>query len=161
LTANRENGYDNLAGALPLNSSEEIDAILESRVFAVVGVSRNPEKYGYLVWKALRRAGKTVYGINPATREIEGVAIYPTLASVPEKVEAAVMVVPPTVTEQAVQECARLGVPGVWMQPGAESPEAERICRDAGMRLVAGGPCIMVMLLTHNAAPRPDHEKSV
>lgn len=144
-----------------MNSPEEIDAILESRVFAVVGVSRNPEKYGYLVWKALRRAGKTVYGINLAAREIEGVPIYPTLASVPEKVEAAVIVVPPAVTEQAVQECIRLGIPAVWMQPGAESPKAEQICIDADMRLVAGGPCIMVMLLTHNAAHRPDHDKPV
>jgi predicted CoA-binding protein len=34
-------------------------------VFAVVGVSRDPSKYGHQIYKDLRSAGYKVYAVNP------------------------------------------------------------------------------------------------
>ena len=65
--------------------------------------------------------------------------------------DVAVMVVPPAVTEAAVAECARLGIPNVWMQPGAESEAAVAACHQHGIAVVSGGPCLMVGL-THTAS---------
>ena len=58
------------------------------------------------------------------------------------------MVVPPPVTEAAVAECARLGIKQIWMQPGAESEAAVAACRENDIQVVAGGPCLMVLLRT-------------
>ena len=123
--------------------------MLAAQTFAVVGASRDPAKYGYLVWKSLKAASKTVYAVNPRAERIDNDPCYPSLDALPQTPEVVVMVVPPAVTEAAVQDCVRLGIANIWMQPGAESDAAVRACHDAGIAVVSGGPCIMVGLLTH------------
>lgn len=132
-----------------MNSPEDIAAILAADVFAVIGVSTDPQKYGRLVWRSLKNAGKTVYAVNPKTTDMEGDPCYPSLSSLPGKVDAVVTVVQPAVTEQTVRECERLGIKLLWMQIGSESRAAIVDAQRAGIRLVAGGPCIMVMLRTY------------
>jgi len=126
----------------------EMQAMLAANTFAVVGASRDPDRYGFLVHRSLKAAGKTAVPINPRAGEVDGDRCYPSLSDVPQRPEVAVMVVPPSVTEAAVAECARLGITQVWMQPGAESEAAITACHDGGIRVVAGGPCIMVLLRT-------------
>lgn len=128
---------------------EIIEQILKAPSFAVVGASRDHEKYGYLVYRSLKESDKTVYPINPRAGEIDGDRCYESLSSLPEKPEVVVFVVPPAVTERVVEECAELGIGLVWMQEGAESDEAVRKCHEAGIGVVSGGPCIMVALRTH------------
>ena len=129
--------------------------MLAAETFAVVGASRDPDKYGFLVYRSLKAAGKTAYPVNPKAAEVDGDRCYASLSDLPNRPEVAVMVVPPSVTEAAVAECARLGIAQVWMQPGAESAAAIAACRENGIRVVAGGPCLMVLLRT--AAYQP-HE---
>lgn len=126
-----------------------IERILQSGSFAVIGASRDPEKYGYLVYRSLKESGKTVYPINPKAQEIDSDPCYPSLASVPQVPQVAVFIVPPAVTEATILECVSLGIKLVWMQEGAESAEAVRRCEEAGIAVVWGGPCIMVALRTH------------
>ena len=126
----------------------EMTTMLAATVYAVVGASRDPEKYGFLVYRSLKSAGKTAFPVNPNATEVDGDVCYPTLAALPQTPEVAVMVVPPIVTEAAVEECARLGIKQIWMQPGAESAAAIALCREKGIAVVASGPCIMVLLRT-------------
>lgn len=93
----------------------------KGNVFAVVGASRNPDKYGYQVCRELKGAGYGVYPVNPSSREILGDECYPSLTSLPVKPDVVDFVVPPAVTEKVVRECVSLGVDKVWMQPGSES----------------------------------------
>lgn len=126
----------------------EMQAMLAADLFAVVGASRDPDKYGFLVYRALKAAGKTAVPVNPKANDVDGDHCYPSLSDLPQRPEVAVMVVPPPVTEAAVAECARLGITQVWMQPGAESEAAIAACHGNGIQVVAGGPCIMVLLRT-------------
>ena len=128
----------------------EMQAMLASNSFAVVGAARDPDKYGFLVYRSLKSAGKTAAPVNPRTTEVDGDRCYPSLSDLPATPEVAVMVVPPAVTEAAVAECARLGIRQVWMQPGAESAAALAACRENDIQVVAGGPCLMVLLRTAN-----------
>ena len=41
-----------------------VRAFVDERVWAVVGVSTNPSKYGNKIFRDLREAGYTVYGVN-------------------------------------------------------------------------------------------------
>ena len=131
-----------------MNTIEEIDSILTARVFAVAGASRNPEKYGSLVFHALKNDGKSVYPINPNASDIDGVPCYAGVAKAPADAEAAVFVTPPSVTEAGVTEALARGIKKIWMQPGAESPQAIAEAVSGGAAVVAGGPCILVMLKT-------------
>ena len=111
--------------------------------YAVVGVSRNKEKYGYKIFKAMKNAGFNVYAINPNTKEIDGEPVYPSQHSLPERVDVVVTVVPPHVTENVIDEAFLLGIKKVWMQPGSESDRAVKKAKERGMKVMYG-LCLIV-----------------
>ena len=123
---------------------EEVAQVLDGQsVFAVVGASRSPEKYGHKVFRDLLEAGYEVYPVNPKADEVLGRKCYPDLRSLPRKPDVVVFVVPPKVTEALAPQCVELGVRFVWMQPGAESEEAIRMLEEAGIK-VFHHVCIMI-----------------
>jgi predicted CoA-binding protein len=115
----------------------------KEHVFAVVGVSRNPAKYGHQVYKDLKTAGFTVYPVNPNIDEVLGDRCYPSLYELPEKPDVVNTVVPPAVTEKIVENCKALGIDKVWMQPGSESEKAIAFCRRNNIKVVHD-VCVMV-----------------
>ena len=112
-------------------------------VIAVVGASRDPEKYGHQVYRDLKEAGYSVYPVNPNAPEILGDRCYPDLKSLPVKPDVVNLVVPPEITEEVVKACRELGITKVWMQPGSESEKAIEYCEANGIDVVHG-VCIMV-----------------
>jgi len=117
---------------------ELIADFINRRVWAVVGASQNPAKYGYKIVRDLASAGYKVYPVNPKGGEIEGIPVYRSLRELPEKPEVVDIVVPPQVTEEVVKECKELGLTRIWMQPGAESEKAIRYCEENGLQVVYG-----------------------
>jgi hypothetical protein len=115
----------------------------KKNIFAVVGASRNPKKYGYQVYKDLKNAGYEVYAVNPNAEEILGDKCYPNLENLPVKPEVVDVVVPPKVTEEVVKACKGLGITRVWMQPGSESEKAIQFCEENGIDVVYG-VCVMI-----------------
>jgi predicted CoA-binding protein len=125
-------------------NNESIKAFLTKKnVFAVVGASRDPRKYGYQVYKDLKNAGYEVYPVNPKAQEILGDKCYPSLENLPVKPDVVDVVVPPKVTEEVVKACKALGITRVWMQPGSESEKAIKFCEENGID-VAYGVCVMI-----------------
>jgi len=126
---------------------ERIRDFLALGPWAVAGASRRREKYGNKVLRCYLQAGKTpVWPLNPLDSEVEGLKAYPDLASLPGPPRGLSIITPPAVTETLVDQAARLGIRRLWMQPGAESPEALRRARAAGLEVIAGGPCLLVVL---------------
>lgn len=121
-----------------------IEEILEQKRFAVTGVSRNPEKYGYKVYQALKSAGYTVFAVNPNADTIDGDPCYPSLDNLAGQIDVVVTVTPPEITEVTIHLAGRLRIPFVWMQPGSESTAAFNLARGFAMQIISGGPCIMV-----------------
>jgi len=131
-------------GEKRMSMEDLIQKFLDKRnVFAVVGASRNPEKYGHQVFKDLMKAGYKVYPINPNADEILGVKCYPSLKDLPEKPDVVDLVVPPQITEKVIRECKELGIRMIWMQPGSESEDAIKFCKENGMDVVHG-VCVMI-----------------
>lgn len=120
-----------------------ISEFVNRRVWAVVGASCDPRKFGYQVFRSLRDAGYEVYPVNLKGGELEGAKVYRSLADLPQPPEVIDMVVPPAVTEQVVQEAHELGLTRVWMQPGAESEASVLYCHQHGMQVVQRA-CAMV-----------------
>ena len=129
---------------------QKIGSFLNSSSFAVVGASIDRTKYGNKVLRCYQQHGKEVYPINPRAAEVEGLRAYPSLGSLPVKPKAISVITPPAITEQVVREAAAAGVTHVWMQPGAESEAAIRTAESLGMSVIAGGPCLLVVLGYHD-----------
>ena len=119
---------------------------LASSLFAVVGASNDREKYGNKVLRSYVQAGRKVVPVHPKEATVEGLPAFRSLSDVPERPEAVSVITPPAVTEKVVEEAGRLGIRHVWMQPGAESETAVRRARELGMNVIAGGPCVLVVL---------------
>ena len=128
---------------------DRIDAFLAAPRFAVVGASTDRSKYGNKVLRCYQQHGREVYPINPKAREVEGLAAHPSLAALPTPVTAISVITPPAATEQVVREAHAAGVQHVWMQPGADSDEAVRTAEALGMSVIAGGPCLLVVMGYH------------
>lgn len=123
---------------------DQIEQFLAGTPHAVAGASRDRDKYGNKVLRAYQQQRRLVYPINPAAVEIEGLQAYPDLSSVPQPLYGVSIVTPPSVTEQIVEQAARLGIRHLWMQPGAENARAIESARRHGIHVIAGGPCILV-----------------
>ncbi len=133
-----------------MNAADLLKEFLrKENVFAVVGVSSTPAKYGHQVYKDLKEAGYVVYPVNPNIDEVLGDRCYPSLSELPEKPDVVDTVVPPGVTEKIVEECKELGIDKVWMQPGSESKKAIDFCSRNGIKVVHD-VCVMVKRRTAN-----------
>ena len=128
---------------------EQIDAFLRGSPHAVVGASRDRSKYGNKVLRAYLQQGRTVYPINPHADEVEGIAAYPDLSSLPEPMQGISIITQPEVTELVIAEAERLGISHIWMQPGSESEAALMQAQAFDMNVIAGGPCALVVLGYH------------
>lgn len=126
--------------------SYKIEEFLGARVFAVAGTSKDPAKYGYKVFVALKSSGREVFPLNPNANEIDGTKAFADLASLPQIPEALSLVTPPAVTRQIVQQAIAVGVKILWMQPGAEDNQASQAARDAGLTVIDDGSCVLVAL---------------
>ena len=126
-----------------MTTREAVDGFLAQKTLALAGVSRSGRKFGNAVLKDLRRKGYEVLPVHPEAAAIDGTRCYRSLAELPNAVGGLVLVVPPPQTEKLVEEAADAGIRRVWMQQGAESPAAVRICEERGIDAIHG-ECILM-----------------
>ncbi len=124
----------------------KIDTFLAAPTVAVVGASEDPYKYGHKVFVCYQQHGRKAYPVNPNATTVLGNTAYPDLLSLPEKVESVSIITPPAVTKKVVNDAIKAGVKNLWMQPGAESPEAIATAEAAGLNVIHGGACVLVVL---------------
>lgn len=126
-----------------------IKSFLDAGPHAVVGASRNRHKYGNKCLRAYLQSEMPVYAVNPNCGDdemVEGLPVYDTLSDLPGPVHGVSIITPPRVTEHIVEQAIALGIRHLWMQPGAESEAAVARARAAGLSVIEGGPCLLVVL---------------
>jgi predicted CoA-binding protein len=126
-----------------MTTRSAVTDFLDRRKLAIVGVSRNGQKFGNSAYKELKAKGYQIYPVHPHADTIEGDPCYPNLKALPEPVDGVLIVVPPQETEKVVQDAAEAGIRHVWMQQGADSAAAIRFCEERGINVVHG-ECILM-----------------
>lgn len=129
---------------------EQIQQFLVSPAFGVVGASTNPQKYGNKVLRCYLQNGKKAIPVNPNEPEIEGIPCAATISGLPPDVESISMITPPAVTLKLVPLALEKGIKNIWMQPGAEHPDAVALCREQGFNVIADGSCLLVVMGYHD-----------
>lgn len=115
----------------------------EYELIAVVGVSDDASKYGHKIFRDLLNAGYPVKGVNPKGGFVLGHNIYASVSEIENKPDLVITVVHPGVTEDIVEECNRLGIRHIWMQPGSESGRAVEKAKEYGIKTTIA--CFMVV----------------
>lgn len=128
--------------------SSDLDFLLDPASVAIVGASDNPDKIGGRPIFYMRKHGYQgkLFPVNPQRSEVQGEKTWPSVASLPEAPDLAIVAVPGQKAVEAVDECAAMGVKGAIVISAGFSevgPEGRAIqdamtqrARQAGMRIV-------------------------
>ncbi|KAK9324832.1 CoA-binding protein [Lipomyces orientalis] len=130
-------------------SIDPLRQFFSARVYAVVGASTDPAKYGNKVLKWYLSHNLPATGINPREPVIYGVQSLSSVSALlnqsgAENISVSV-ITPPRVSEVLLREINELGdnVKGVWFQPGSYDDATLSAARD-GLNVIAGGRCVLV-----------------
>ncbi|MDR1195768.1 MAG: CoA-binding protein [Endomicrobium sp.] len=115
----------------------------KDKIIAVVGVNDNPEKFGYKIFFDLLKAQYKVFAVGVRAGEVNGIKIYKTLEDLPQNPGLVITVVPPTATDKITDDCIKLGIKEIWMQPGSQSAQAIQKAGSAGIK-VTHEKCFMI-----------------
>ncbi len=128
-----------------IEETDRIEEFLDDiKSIAIVGISRNRHKDSYYVGSYLKRAGYTVYPVNPGADEILGLKAYPDLNSIPEPVDAVDIFIKPEFVAEIVDQALELNPKIIWLQLGVGShPEQVEKAKEQGITLVQNR-CIKV-----------------
>ena len=126
-----------------MTTTQTIDEFLANPAIAVIGVSRNQHKFGNTACRVLREKGYRIYPVHRRAATIDGMQCYRGLSDLPEKVNAALIVVPPWEAIDVIGEAAAAGIHHVWLQQGAESVEAKNLAAKLKLSLISG-ECILM-----------------
>jgi predicted CoA-binding protein len=104
---------------------------------AILGASRNRNKYGNKSVRAHLQQGYAVYPVNPHADEIEGLTSYPDLRAVPvPKLDRISVYLPPEIGIELLPEIKACGAAEVWLNPGSESPELLARASELGLDVI-------------------------
>jgi predicted CoA-binding protein len=120
-----------------------IQEFLACRRVAVVGVSHEPKDFSRMLYRAFRDREYDVVPVNPNAHEMEGAPCFARVQDVAPRVEAALLMTSPAVSEQVVKDCVAAGVTRIWMY--RRSLGAEAWCAEQGVTAIAG-ECPMMFL---------------
>lgn len=90
-----------------------VEALLNPKSIAVVGVSTDQTKVGHQIFTNLLSFPGPVYPINPKHKKILGKTAYPSVLSIPQHVDLVVIATPMPTVEGIVNECIDKKVQGV------------------------------------------------
>jgi acetyltransferase len=135
---------------------DRLDAIFSPQSLTVVGASTTPGKVGHDIFVNILKGGftGTLYPVNPRARSVASVRAYPSIADIPDPIDLAMIILPPLLAFDAVEDAIEKGIKGIvivsagFREVGVEGLEIENKivarCKDAGVRLV-GPNCLGVI----------------
>ncbi len=110
---------------------------------AIIGVSRQKKKFGYMAYTELRNKGISVIPVNPQATEIDGEKCYNSIGSLPDDVKNAVVITKKTTTLDVVKQLLEKGITNIWIQQGSDTREALDMARQQNANLIHGKCIIM------------------
>jgi len=136
-----------------------MQAFFAPRGVVIIGASLNPSKLGYGAARNLVVSGYlgAIHFVNPRGGRLFDRPIQPDVASVPDPVDLAMILIPGPLVPQALEECGQRGIraaivgSGGFRETGAEGKALEVRCREIArrhrMRIL--GPNCIGLLDTH------------
>ncbi|WP_077213075.1 acetate--CoA ligase family protein [Bacillus dakarensis] len=129
-------------------SNPNLYQLLNPDSVAVIGVSRTEGSIGNTAIKNFVDGGfkGKVYGVNPRYQSVEGYPCYPSLADIPDSVDAVIIAVASHLVENAIHDCIAKKVKYVvifssgFAEKGAEGLQKQNeilaLCQENGIRAV-------------------------
>jgi predicted CoA-binding protein len=126
-----------------MKASESIKLFLQQPQIAVVGISRNKNKFGNAVYSSLKKKGIKVYPVNPHMTEFDGVRCFHSIETLPPDVKAIFVNTPPESTLKVVKIAINKGIQHMWLQQGTTDDTVINFLQGKDINYIADR-CIMM-----------------
>jgi predicted CoA-binding protein len=126
-----------------MTTKKQINDFIESQPIAMVGVSRNPKKFGYAAFKELREKGMKLIPVNPQANEIMGEKAYANVKQLPAEVGGILIMTKKEQTAAVVREARERGFKNIWIQQMADTKEALDELKGSDINYITG-ECILM-----------------
>jgi hypothetical protein len=126
-----------------MKASESINLFLKQPQIAVVGVSRNKNKFGNTVYKTLKKKGLNVLPVNPHLTHFEGDKCFSDIETLPFEVKALFVNTPPEQTLLIVKKALNKGIQHLWLQQGSTDESVIKYLENKEVNYVSDR-CIMM-----------------
>lgn len=122
-------------------AANPLELFFKPKSVAVVGASRHPGKIGHEILKNIKIAGYSgkVFPVNPTATSILEYQCYPSIESIHEKIDLAILVVSAQDTPQAMRECADAHVPAAIVITSGFSEIGQRELENQVMQIAKQG----------------------
>lgn len=125
-------------------SDAEIKAVLTSaRTIALVGASVKPYRDANRIMHFLIKAGYTVYPVNPAYQEVDGIRCFPDVKSCPEPIDIVDVFRNPDNVMPVVEDAIAAHARTIWFQLGVVNDAAIARAQSAGLKTIVD-LCILI-----------------
>lgn len=128
---------------------KQIEEFIAAEPIAMVGVSRNPKKFGFAAFRELKEKGMNIIPVNPHTELINGVKTYPDLKSLPDGVKGLIIMTRKSQTAGLVRDAREKGLKQIWIQQMSESKDALKELESSGINYISG-QCILMHYKPHS-----------
>ncbi|MEI6048322.1 MAG: CoA-binding protein [Bacteroidota bacterium] len=128
---------------------KQINEFLDSQPIALVGVSRNPKKFGYTAFRELKEKGMNIIPVNPEADEIMGEKTYQNVKELPAEVKGIIIITRKEITASVVREAKEKGIKQIWIQQMADSKEALDELKGSDINYITG-ECILMHYKPHS-----------
>lgn len=132
-----------------MTTLKQINDFIDSQPIAMVGVSRNPKKFGYTAFKELKEKGMKIIPVNPEADQIMGEKSYPNVKALPSEVNGIIILTKKEKTAAIVREAKEKGINHIWIQQMADSKEALNELNGSGINYITG-ECILMHYKPHS-----------
>ena len=112
---------------------KSIESFFETRHIAIAGVSRNPKKFGNVVYQELKTNGYTVYQVNPNVSELNGEVCYKSVSELPPEAASLLIATSKGQTLQVLKDAVTKGIRNIWIQQMSETKEAIEFARSSNI----------------------------
>jgi acyl-CoA synthetase (NDP forming) len=103
-----------------MDNLSDIRPFFHPRAVAVVGVSRDPWKFGSVMFSSLQQFCPTtpLYPVSSRAEEFMGRKAFPSVSALPPEVDLVFLCLPAPLVPQTVRECSEKGIPAVIIPGG-------------------------------------------
>jgi len=132
-----------------MTTLKQINEFLDSQPIALVGVSRNPKKFGYAAFKELKEKGMKIIPVNPVADEILGEKSYQSVKMLPPEVQSLIVFTKKDQTAAVIRDAKEKGIKHIWIQQSADSKEALDELKNSDINFITG-ECILMHFKPHS-----------
>jgi len=132
-----------------MTTLKQINDFIEAQPIALVGVSRNPKKFGYTAFKELKEKGMKIIPVNPQADEILGEKVFPNVSALPSDVQGIIILTKKNQTIGVIREAKEKGIKQIWIQQMADTKEAIDELKGTDINYITG-ECILMHFKPHS-----------